>query len=274
MIGLFDSGVGGLSVLRHIRAALPHEHLLYVADQAHVPYGPRPAEEICAFSEGITRFLLAQGARLIVIPCNTASAAALTYLRQTFPDVPFVGMEPAVKPAAAQTKSGKVGILATVGTFESQRYTELMARFAQGIELHQDPCIGLVGLIEAGLTDTPETEQLLKTAVFPMLQAGVDTLVLGCTHYPFVIPTLERVAGTAVSIIDPAPAIVRQTRHLLHTHQLQNLAATPGTTRFVTTGQAEQLALRVQQLLRWEVDVETAVWQYPTLSLASFTIHN
>ena len=192
MIGIFDSGIGGLSVLRHIRSQLPAADLVYLADQAHVPYGVRTLAEIRHFSQEITRFLLAQGSDLIVVACNTASGAALTYLRETFPQTPFVGMEPAVKPAARQTRSGMVGVLATVSTFGSPRYAHLMARFARTIQVFEDPCLGLVPLIEAGKVDAMETAVLLRRILTPMLTAGVDTLVLGCTHYPFVQPVIER----------------------------------------------------------------------------------
>lgn len=260
MIGIFDSGVGGLSVLRHIQAELPYEMLIYVADQAHVPYGPRPAHEIQAFGEGITRFLLARGCHLILVACNTATAAAVNHLRQVFPNVPFVGTEPAVKPAALQTQSGKVGVLATSRTFESQRYTELMARFAQEIELFANPCIGLVPLIEAGAIDTPETEQLLRRVLEPMLAARVDTVVLGCTHYPFVLPVIERIVGTAVTIIDPAPAVARQTRRLyMNGTQMKTDKHRLGEIRFFTTGKASHMQQLVKLLLGWEVKVETAV---------------
>ncbi len=214
-IGIFDSGVGGLSVLRQIRPLLPHKRLLYFADQAHVPYGSRPAAEICYFSEQISRFLMTQGASLVVVACNTATAAALEHLRRTFPNTPFVGMEPAVKPGAAQTKSGKIGVLATAGTFESQRYASLLARFGENIVAFESDCPGLVEQIEAGELDSEKTEQILQEAIRPMLAAGVDTLILGCTHYPFVLPLIKQVAGTTVTIIDPAPAVAKQVVRIL-----------------------------------------------------------
>ena len=277
-IGLFDSGVGGLSVLRHVQTQLPHEALVYVADQAHVPYGQRPLMEIRAFSEAITRALLAYGCKLIVVACNTASGAALTHLRQTFPAVPFVGMEPAVKPAAQLTRSGKVGVLATAGTFESQRYLSLMARFATGISVLENPCHGLVDLIEAGASDSPATADLLRQCVRPMLAAGVDTLVLGCTHYPFVQPLLAQIVATetttAVSIIDPAPAVARQVEHRLH--KLNLLAETavsstvpgaePGTIVY-TPGDAPRVQALAHTLLGQELVTKTAVWRGDTLHL-------
>lgn len=212
MIGLFDSGVGGLSVLRAVRAALPQADLLYFGDSAHVPYGARPRAEVRGFAEGITRFLAARGAKVIVVACNTASAAALHPLRKRpeFADLPIVGMEPAVKPAAETTRTGVVGVLATPATFQGELYASVVERFAAGVTVRQQTCPGLVQQIEAGALDTAETEAMLRGWVEPMLAQGIDTLVLGCTHYPFVIPLLEKICGPGVRVIDPAPAVARQ----------------------------------------------------------------
>lgn len=214
-IGVFDSGVGGLSVLRAIRAQLPCHPVIYLADQAHVPYGPRSQEEVRAFSEAITRYLLGQGARLIVVACNAASAASLYSLRATFPDVPFVGMEPAVKPAVEHSHSGVVGVLATPVTFQGALYASVVERFARGATVLTDTCSGLVGQIEAGHLDTDETRAILERALRPMIEEGVDTIVMGCTHYPFVIPLIQEIVGPQVEVIDPAPAIARQVARLL-----------------------------------------------------------
>lgn len=215
MIGIFDSGVGGLSVLRAVRERLPNQALLYLGDQAHVPYGPRPLEEVRAFSEAITRRLLDNGAQLIVVACNTASAAALHSLRGTFPETPFVGMEPAVKPAAESTHSGVVGVLATPATFQGELYASVVERFASGVTVLQDTCPGLVDRIEAGDLDGPRTREILTRALEPMLARGMDTVVMGCTHYPFVIPLIQEIAGPGVRVIDPAPAVARQTERVL-----------------------------------------------------------
>lgn len=209
-LGVFDSGVGGLSVLRVIRAQLPAADLLYFGDNAHIPYGPRPMDEIRAFSESITRCLLTQGAEVIVVACNTASAAALKHLRATFPDVPFVGMEPAVKPAAEQTQTGVVGVLATPATFQGELFNSVVERFAQGVNVIPQICPGLVQQIENGELDSPQTETMLRGWVEPLLAQNIDVLVLGCTHYPFVIPLLEKICGPRVRVIDPAPAVARQ----------------------------------------------------------------
>src|SRR5258706_1865555 len=214
-IGIFDSGVGGLSVLKAMRAQMPGEKIIYLGDQVHVPYGPRSMAELSAFSEEITRFLLAGGAKLIVVACNSASAAALPALRDTFPQVPFVGMEPAIKPAAEQTRSGMVGVLATPATFQGALYASVIERFAHNVTVLQSTCPGLVEQIEKGQLQAPETESILRQALLPMLAQGIDTLVLGCTHYPFVIPLIKRIVGENVHVIDPAPAIARQTGHLL-----------------------------------------------------------
>jgi glutamate racemase len=257
---VLDSGVGGLSVLRHLRQRLPHEDILYFADQAHIPYGPRPADEVRGFTAAITRFLLARGAKLIVVACNTASAVALDYLRQTFPTVPIVGMEPAVKPAALTTRAGKVGVLATPVTLNSHRYAGLMARYAGGIDVHEDPCAGLVQLIEEGKLDAPETRALLERVVRPMLAEGVDTLVLGCTHYPFVRPLLEEIAGEEVTIIDPAPAVARHTHFVLQQHQLVAPHYRPGSTRCYTSGAPAQLEALAALLLGYPCAATAARW--------------
>lgn len=266
-VGVFDSGVGGLSVLRQIRQHLPAESVIYLADQAHVPYGPRSHEEIYAFSAGITDFLWQQPVKAVVVACNRASAAALSRLRQAFPHIPFVGMEPAVKPAAQQTRTGHVGVLATQGTFNSERYATLMSRFAHGVTVWEDPCPGLVDLIEAGEIEAPQTEQFLRRVLGPMLGQGIDTLVLGCTHYPFLIPVIQRITGTAVTIIDPAPAVARQTERVLAQHDLLAPAGQAAQLRLLTTGPAVSFQQQVDRLLGVEAMVETAVWQGAPLSL-------
>lgn len=259
-IGLFDSGVGGLSVLREIRNLLPYENLIYFADQGHVPYGARTIEEVRAFSETITRWLLAQGAKMIVIPCNTASAAALRDLRQKFPGVPFVGMEPAVKPAAEQTQTGTVGVLATPVTFQGEMYASVVERFAQGVKVLQHTCPGLVSEIERGAVHNNGARHILEEALHPMLAQGIDTVVLGCTHYPFVIPLIQEIAGPGVRVIDPSPAVARQVVRLLPS-PLVPLPAGEGKIRFVTTGEAGELQAALSKLLGMEVEVEAIPWE-------------
>ena len=261
-IGVFDSGVGGLSVLRAIRALMPCQPVIYVADQAHVPYGAHSKAEVRAYSQAITRFLLDQGAQVIVIACNTASAAALYSLREQFPDVPFVGMEPAVKPAAASTRSGVIGVLATPVTFQGELYASVVERFGQGVTIVQDTCPGLVGQIEAGHLDGPETRAILERALQPMLKQGVDTVVMGCTHYPFVIPLIQKIAGPRVQVIDPAPAVARQTSRVMETRGLRLAECDPpGPARFYSTDDPTHLWVilprfldetHVVQYLRWQ----------------------
>lgn len=259
-IGIFDSGVGGLSVLREVRALMPNEDIIYVGDQGHVPYGPRSMEQIQNFSEGITRFLLGRGAKAIVVACNTASAAALKHLRATFPDVQFVGMEPAVKPAAEKTQTGKVGVLATPATFQGELYASVVERFANGVELFQNTCPGLVNQIERGELNTPQTRAILEDALLPMLEKNIDTVVLGCTHYPFVIPLIERIAGEKVRVIDPAPAVAKQVKRLLEADGLLNQNQGEGRTRFITSGEAGSVKKVLSTLLGVDAEVESIMW--------------
>ena len=244
-LGVLDSGVGGLSVLRAIRQQLPYETVIYLADQLHVPYGPRPLEEVRAFAEGITRFLLSQNAKLIVVACNAASAAALHHLRQRFPDMTFVGMEPAIKPAAEQTHSRRVGVLATPATFQGELYASVVERYAHDVTLFQATCPGLVTLIEEGDLDGPRPRAILEEALMPMLAAGIDTIVLGCTHYPFVIPLIQSIAGPQIRVIDPAVAVARQVGRLLHSQGIANPGPMGGAVVYYTTGPAT----RLQELL-------------------------
>ena len=260
-IGVFDSGVGGLSVLREMRALMPNENMIYFGDQGHVPYGPRPMEQIQSFSEGITHFLLEQNSKIIVVACNTASAAALKYLRQTFPKVQFVGMEPAVKPAAEKTQTGKVGVLATPATFQGALYASVVERFANGVELFQNTCNGLVQQIETGNLEGDETRKILESALHPMLEKNIDTVVLGCTHYPFVIPLIESVVGDKVRVIDPAPAVAKQVKRLLEASGRLNQSERNGDIRFITSGDAGSVESSLRLLLRLEQGVETVTWK-------------
>jgi glutamate racemase len=255
-IGVFDSGVGGLSVLRAIWQTIPELPVIYLADQAHVPYGPRPLEEVRSFAEAISRYLISQGCRIIVVACNAASAAALHHLRARFPAIPIVGMEPAVKPAAEHTQSGVVGVLATPATFQGALYASVVERFASNVRLIPHTCPGLVQQIEAGELDAPETYRILSEALEPMLLARIDTIVLGCTHYPFVIPAIQQIAGPSVRVIDPAPAVAKQTRRQLIAYGLFDednpppLSSNPDRhTRFITTGNVEKFKAALKQLL-------------------------
>jgi glutamate racemase len=259
-IGVFDSGVGGLSVLRAIRAEMAEEPVIYLGDQAHVPYGPRPVEQARSFSETITKYLLGRGSKIIVVACNTASAAALHYLRERFPDVPFIGMEPAVKPAAERTRSGKVGVLATPATFQGALYASVVERFASEVVVLQHTCPGLVAQIEKGDIDGPQTRAILEEALLPMLAQGIDTVVLGCTHYPFVIPLIEQICGPNVRVIDPAPAVAKQTRRVLDAAGRKLRAHGPGPVLYLTTGEARPFRHLLRMLIGEEGTVQELDW--------------
>ena len=259
-IGVFDSGVGGLSVLRSVIEQMPDESVLYVADQAHVPYGSRSLEQVKAFSEGIVRFLLASGAKIIVVACNSASAAALAHLRGTFPDIPFVGMEPAVKPAAEKTQTGVVGVLATPATFQGALYASVVERFAAGVTLLKDTLPGLVERIEAGDLHGPGTRAILDAALKPMLAKRIDTIVLACTHFPFVIPLIQEIVGSQVRVIDPAPAVARQTMRLLEARSLRRSAIGRPQLDFFTSGDPEQLKTLLKMWLGIKSDVRMLTW--------------
>lgn len=259
-IGVFDSGVGGLSVLKAIRAQLPAQPVFYFADQAHVPYGSRSLEEVRAFSSAITEFLLSLGSAIIVVACNTASAAALQELRAQYPQTRFVGMEPAVKPAAEQTRTGVVGVLATPATFQGRLYSSVVERFAKEVIILQDTCPGLVGEIEKGDMEGAETRRILESAIRPMLEKNIDTIVLGCTHYPFVIPLIRQIAGAGVNVIDPAPAIARQTGRVLDSLGITQLPDFQAEVRFFTSGPSAELEKLLPLLLGEDGKVQRISW--------------
>jgi glutamate racemase len=223
-IGIFDSGVGGFSVLREIRRLLPRESIIYFADQAHVPHGSRTLEEVRAFCVAIVDFLRARGAKLIVVACHTDSAAALKPLRVRFADFPFVGMEPAVKPAVAVSRNGVIGVIATPATFQGELFASVVDRFAKNVRVLTQTMPGLVEMIEQGVTSGPRLEALLRVRLAPLAAARIDALVLGCTHYPFVRDQIAAIMGPRVEIIDPAPAVARQVERVL----LQKGLATDG----------------------------------------------
>lgn len=267
-IGVFDSGVGGLSVLRAIRQQHPYENAIFIADQAHVPYGPRLLEEVRSFAEGITHFLLSEGAKLVVVACNAASAAALHTLRQKFPYVPFVGMEPAVKPAAEKTASKVVGVLATPATFQGELYASVVERFAKDVTLIQHTCPGLVSRIEAGDLDGRKARAILEDALLPMMDRGIDTVVLGCTHYPFVIPLIEDIVGPSVRVIDPAPAVARQVGRMLDIHNIRSLGGEAGSVRYMTSGDPGRLQSMLPGLVGESSSVQRLIWKKGNLQYA------
>jgi glutamate racemase len=259
-LGIFDSGIGGLSVLREVRRLLPNEDLIYIADQAHVPYGNRSRKEVFRFSDGIVRYLINKQVKLVIIACNTASAVALADLRHKFPSLPFVGMEPAVKPAAAETTTGVVGVLATPATFQGDLYASTVERFAKGVKILQDTCPGLVNQIEAGRIRSPETREILERALHPMLEEGVDEVVMGCTHYPFVIPLIKEIVGEKIEVIDPAPAVARQAGRLLTEYDLHKGSKEQGKVFFYTTGDTNTFDKLVKTLLGLESQSQSLRW--------------
>jgi glutamate racemase len=265
-IGIFDSGIGGLSVLKQIRYLLPDEDILYFADQVHVPYGSRSLDQVRLLSEEITRFLANQNAKVIVLACNTASAASLHYLRAVFPELPFIGMEPAVKPAAERTKSGVVGVLATPATFQGELFSSVVDRYAEGIQVLQSTLPGLVERIESGDLDSAEVNQILNAGIEPLLERGADTLVLGCTHYPFVLPAIQSISGAEVEVIDPSPAIARRTRQVLEQEHSLTEDGQEGRTWYITSGDASPFE-RILDLLQMPTgEIKQATWQAGRLS--------
>lgn len=264
-IALLDSGVGGLSILREVHNLLPNEDLLYFADQAKVPYGPRPLLEIRALTEGIVRFLLERNTKTIVVACNAASAASLHYLRETFPDVPFVGMEPAVKPAAENTKTGIVGVITTEATFQGELFASVVGRFAQSVQVETQVCPEFVTLVEAGTVNGDGARATVRTRLEPLLEADIDQLVLGCTHFPFLGEILVEVAGPDVTIVDPAPAVARQVSRV--TQGIRNNQSEPGRVTHFTSGDVSKYTALVSNLLgQTPTDVRHAQWHSGTLA--------
>lgn len=224
MIGIFDSGTGGLSVFREVRKLLPEEKYIYYSDNANCPYGEKSKEYITDRAREISSFLISQGADIIVVACNTATAAAISSLRNEFP-ISFIGMEPAVKPAAQKTRTGVVGVLATAGTLKASKYIDTREKWAQDVKIVEHIGQGFVELVENGILTGPEAEQVVERSVRPLIEAGADTIVLGCTHYPFLSDTIMKVAGRPITLIDPAPAVAR---HLLEVMEHNGLVRKDG----------------------------------------------
>ncbi|MDP3398640.1 MAG: glutamate racemase [Bacteroidales bacterium] len=243
-VGIFDSGVGGLSVWKEIIKIMPNNNYIYFSDSAYCPYGPRPQSEIIDRARAITKFLIGKGADIIVVACNTATAAAIKTLREEF-SLPFIGMEPAVKPAALCSKTGVIGVLATKGTLSGSLYNQTLKTYANGIEVIEKEGKGLVALVEEGKLNGEETDQLLRKYITPMLEKGADQIVLGCTHYPFLLEAIKQITGNSVKIIDPAPAVAKHLYDVLEQMQEEKLDYEPlkptETTMFYTTGNIETL---------------------------------
>ncbi|MDO9546026.1 MAG: glutamate racemase [Pelolinea sp.] len=260
VVGVFDSGVGGLSVLREIHAMLPSQPLYFIADQAHVPYGKRRLSEIREFSFAITDFLASIGAQMIVVACNTASAASLNDLRKEYPQLTFVGMEPAVKPATQKTHNGIVGVLATPATFQGKLYNTLVEKFAKDVKILTHTCPGLVEAIESGELSNQSTRLILQQALLPMIEKGADTIVLGCTHFPFIVPTIKDIVGPNVSVIDPSPAIARRVSTLLNELNLLDRSSINSDITYATTGEPEKFTDIVHSLLKIEISTVHLKW--------------
>jgi glutamate racemase len=245
-VGIFDSGMGGLSVAAEIRRALPSEDLLYVADTAYCPYGDRPLVEVRERAVAVGRYLEQSGAKLLVAACNTATGAALERLREVL-KIPVVGLEPALKTAAAVTQNRKVGVMATSSTLGSERFARLVRTHARGVEVLAQPCPGLADLIEEGHLDGVALTERLAELTRPLRQAGVDTVVLGCTHYPFVRATLARLMGPRVELVESAPAVARRTEQLLKDGGLRARSGA-GSLRVLTTGDPSKVGPAVARL--------------------------
>jgi len=236
-IGVFDSGVGGISVLQHIHTLLPHEQLLYVADSKYAPYGSKTPEEIQSRCFDLTDFLIAKGAKAIVVACNTATAAAIDLMRAKYM-LPIIGMEPAVKPAAAASKKGVIGVLATVGTLKSAQFAGLLESYGRNVKVVTQGCIGLVECIERGELGSGTTLSLLQQYCKPLLDEGADTIVLGCTHYPFVKPLIRQIVGDGVVLIDTGAAVAKHLQQRLSALDLLARQHRAGSVRFWTNSQS------------------------------------
>jgi glutamate racemase len=241
-IGIFDSGLGGLSVLRYAKERFPDEAFIYLADQRRAPYGDRSREEIFSYTNLAVNRLIELDVKGVVIACNTASDVALERMRELHPDLPFVGIEPAVKPAVASSQNGIVGVLATTGTVTGSRLRSLISKYAGASTVLTQACPGLVELIEDGLGDSKQAEALLREYVNPLVAAGVDTLVIGCTHYSFVAGCISDIAGPAVRIIDPADAVAKQIGRAIP------IDGTAGVTRYETSGDAVRMRRQLQEM--------------------------
>ena len=253
-IGVFDSGVGGISVLQHIHALLPHEQLLYVADSKYAPYGSKTPEEIQSRCFEIADFLIAKGAKALVVACNTATAAAIDAMRAKYA-LPIIGMEPAVKPAAEASRNGVIGVLATVGTLKSAQFAGLLESYGRNVKVVTQGCVGLVECIERGELNSENTADLLKQYCQPLLDEGADTIVLGCTHYPFVKPLIEGIVGKNVALIDTGAAVAKHLQKRLLELDLLLSSKQPTEVKFWTNSEAANAKQVIAQLWGADVDV-------------------
>jgi glutamate racemase len=264
-IGVFDSGIGGLSVLRALRTALPHEDFIYLADNGHAPYGERDTAHVLARSRAVTQYLVGQNIKALVVACNTATAAAIDLLRAEHPHLPIIGVEPAVKPAVALSKTGRIGVMATRSTLASPRFQALLAAQAGLAQFVLQPCDGLADAIERGASIADATEIIAACAsntgamgLFGTQPGHIDTLVLGCTHYPFVSQHLQALVGADVTLVENGEAVARQTQRLLHAAagNIGPAVTDPGRIRLITTGDAQTLRAAAAHWLALHEPVE------------------
>jgi glutamate racemase len=238
-IGIFDSGVGGLSIWKEITTLLPHEDAIYLADSAHAPYGKKSADEIVRLCKKNTELLLEKGCKLIVVACNTATTNAIDILRKSYP-VSFIGIEPAIKPASLQTKTNTIGVLATKGTLNSNLFSKTSSLHNKDIQIIEQDGEGLVPLIEKGAINSPDMEELLEKYLSPMLDKNVDCLVLGCSHYPFLIPQIEKITKGTIHIIDSGKAVARQTNAILAKQKILNIDTTSSSKHYIYTNAGQE----------------------------------
>ncbi len=262
-IGVFDSGVGGLSIMRHIQQRLPHEQLLYFADRGYAPYGEKPEAEIVARSFAIAQFLLAQGAKALVVACNTATVSSIKMLREHYSELALVGVEPGLKPAAALSKNGKVGVLATERTLSGEKFNQLQSLVSDTheVEFFLRPATGLADLVEKGELSSSRTRQLLDLCLSELLQHGADTIVLGCTHYPFVRPLIEELLlekhAAHIQLIDTGDAVAKQLQRILDERSLLNISTqAQASARYFTSGNSVQFQADLHNLLQQQTEVE------------------
>lgn len=234
-IGIFDSGVGGLTVWKELVKSLPNESVIYYADSANCPYGPKNKETIISLTSKVVDFLISKDCKIIIVACNTATAAAIDFLRSKYP-IPFIGMEPAVKPAAQNSKTKSIAVLATEGTFNGKLYTETSRKYAKDVVLNIKVGDQLVDIVEKGMINVPSTESHIRSLIKPLIDKNIDHLVLGCTHYPFLTGVLEKVLPKYVKIINPTPAIVNQTKRVLGQFDLLNLQKIEPSYKFYSSG--------------------------------------
>lgn len=261
-IGIFDSGIGGLSVLKEIHKLIPNENLIYVGDSAHAPYGDRSAKYVRERSQTIADFLLDQGVKAIVVACNTATAEAATQLRETM-DVPVIGLEPAIKPAAQLSKSGIIGVLATQRTINSERLLGLTERYAKNKKVLAQACPGLVEQVEANKLEHPDTKTLLNKYIQPLLEQGADALILGCTHYPFLLPTIHKIIGNEIEVLETGKPVAEQLKRILIQNKLENIDEDKSSTLIFYNSSTEQKHHNAMKKL-WHTAVDINV--LPTLT--------